>query len=146
MPTERVISVSRQITAAPEAIFAVLSDASQHPLIDGSGTVRSTRDADAEPLRLGTRFGMNMKMGLPYRITNTVVEYEQDRLIAWRHWGGHRWRYQLEPTGGGTLVTESFDWSTSFFPKGIELVGYPRKHPPGMERTLERLDELVTEG
>ncbi|MGY6499731.1 MAG: SRPBCC family protein [Acidimicrobiales bacterium] len=145
MSKQRVVSVSREIAAPPDVIFAVVSDASKHPLIDGSGTVQSARTDEAEPLRLGSKFGMNMKMGLPYRITNTVVEFEQDRLIAWRHWGGHRWRYELEPTEGGTSVTESFDWSTSLFPKGIELAGYPDKHPAGMQRTLERLDELVTE-
>jgi hypothetical protein len=75
------------------------------------------RGADPEPLRLGTKFGMNMKIGVPYLITNTVVEYEQDRLIAWRHWGRHRWRYELEPVEGGTEVTESFDWSTALCPR-----------------------------
>jgi uncharacterized protein YndB with AHSA1/START domain len=144
--SDRVVSVSRVIPAPPEKIFAVLADASTHPLIDGSGTVRETRDAAPEPLRLGTRFGMRMKLGVPYLITNTVVEYEQDRLIAWRHWGRHRWRYELEPVEGGTRVTESFDWSTALVPKFIELVGYPTRHPPAMERTLERLERLVTTG
>jgi hypothetical protein len=140
----RVVSVSRFIPAPPEAIFAVLSDASKHALIDGSGTVQASRDAEPEPLRLGSKFGMDMKMGMPYRITNKVVEFEPDRLIAWQHFGRHRWRYELLPVEGGTEVTESFDWSTSLFPKGIEMAGYPDKHPPSMEKTLERLEELVT--
>ena len=142
--TSRVVSVSRVIPAPPEQIFAILSDASKHALIDGSGTVRELRGKDPEPLRLGSKFGMNMKMGVPYMITNTVVEFEQDRLIAWRHWGRHRWRYELEPVEGGTKVTESFDWSTALVPKAIELAGYPTKHPPSMETTLERLEQVVT--
>jgi uncharacterized protein YndB with AHSA1/START domain len=142
--SSRVVSVSRVIPAPPEQIFAVLADASMHPLIDGSGTVRDVRGEDPEPLRLGSKFGMNMKMGVPYLITNTVVEYEQDRLIAWRHWGRHRWRYELEPVDGGTKVTESFDWSTALVPKAIEMAGYPAKHPPAMERTLERLAQVVS--
>lgn len=144
--SDRIVSVSRTIPAPAEEIFAVLADASKHPLIDGSGTVREARAAEPEPLRLGTRFGMNMKLGVPYLITNTVVEYEQDRLIAWRHWGRHRWRYELEPVEGDTTVTESFDWSTALVPKAIELAGYPTRHPPAMERTLERLERLVTTG
>ena len=87
---------------------------------------------------------MKMRIGLPYRIGNTVVEYEPDRLIAWRHAGGHRWRYELEPVDGGTKVTETFDWSTARSPRFIELMGYPDKHPENMTRTLERLDDHVT--
>ena len=44
---------------------------------------------------------MDMKMGAPYKIKNKVVEFEQDRLIAWRHIGLHRWRYELTPTAAG---------------------------------------------
>ena len=45
---------------------------------------------------LGDRFGMDMKLGVPYRMSSTVVEYEADRLLAWAHFGGHRWRYELD--------------------------------------------------
>ena len=144
MPAPRTISVSRFIAAPPDAIFAILADASKHPLIDGTGTVVATKAAEPEPLALGTRFGMQMKMGVPYAITNTVVEFEPDRRIAWRHFGRHIWRYELEPVEGGTEVTETFDWSKALWPKGIELAGYPRKHPPAMERTLERLEQVAT--
>jgi uncharacterized protein YndB with AHSA1/START domain len=134
---------SRVIDASPEEIFAVLTDASLHSVIDGSGSVKSSRGA-SEPLRMGSKFGMNMRLGVPYTITNTVVEYEPNRVIAWRHVGRHRWRYELEPVDGGTKVTETFDWSTALVPKAIELVGYPARHEPGIEATLERLDAYVT--
>lgn len=140
----RQVSVSRTIAASPSRIFEILSDASQHARIDGSGTVKAARDSDPEPLHLGSKFGMDMKMGVPYRITNEVVEFEQDRVICWQHAGHHRWRYELEPVDAGTRVTETFDWSTSRAPWFIELMGYPRKHPPAMEATLERLDEVAT--
>ena len=139
----RRTSVSREIAVPPDVIFAVLADASLHPVIDGSGTVRRSRGTDA-PLELGSKFGMSMRLGVPYVISNTVVEYERDRVIAWRHVGHHRWRYELEPTDRGTKVTETFDWSTSLAPKVIELIGYPARHEPTMERTLERLDAFVT--
>ncbi|MCU0309365.1 MAG: SRPBCC family protein [Acidimicrobiales bacterium] len=141
----RQVSVSRVIAAEPAAIFAVLVDPSQHAVIDGSGTVQRARGED-ETLTMGSKFSMGMRMGMPYVIKNEVVEFEPDRLIAWQHLGRHRWRYRLEPTDGGTRVTETFDWSTARFPLGIELMGYPSKHPAGMERTLERLDRLVTTG
>lgn len=140
----RQTSVSRVIAAPPEKIFDVLSDASLHSVIDGSGTVKGSRGG-VQRLELGTKFGMSMRIGLPYRITSEVVEFEPNRLIAWQHLGHHRWRFELEPTDdGSTLVTETFDWSTARSPKALELAGYPTKHEPNMARTLERLDAFVT--
>ena len=81
--------MSRTIAATPAAIFAVLSDPSLHAVIDGSGTVQGAHSNERQ-LRLGSKFSMGMRMGVPYRISNEVVEFEQDRLIAWRHLGGHR--------------------------------------------------------
>ena len=147
--SDRVVSVSRVIEASPEAIFDVLADPARHVEIDGSDTVHTSR-GESTRLELGSRFGMDMKMGpLPYRITNTVKEFEENRLIAWAHFGGHRWRYELVPvTVDGvtaTEVTESFDWSTCnpVVGKGIELAGYPERHPANMTATLERLAEVV---
>ena len=74
---------------------------------------------------------------------STVGEFEQDRLIAWAHFGKHRWRFELEPVGDDTMVTHTFDWSTARSPKFIELMGYPKKHPANLEATLERLAAAV---
>ena len=136
---DQVVSHTKFVAAPPEEIFALLQDPAKHAEIDGSDTVQAPR-GESMRLELGSKFGMDMKFGpIPYRITNTVVEFEQDRLIAWRHFGGHRWRWELEPADGGTNITESFDWSTSLFPKGIELAGYPKKNGEGIEQTLEHL-------
>ena len=147
--SDRVVSVSRVIEASPEAIFDVLADPVRHAEIDGSGMVQNLR-GESSRLELGSTFGMDMKMGpLPYKISNTVKEFEENRLIAWAHFGGHRWRYELTPTEvdgrPATEVTESFDWSTCnpIVGKGIELAGYPKKHPAGMTATLERLAAAV---
>lgn len=149
MSADDVVSVSRVINASPDAIFDVLADPARHIEIDGSGTVQDIR-GESSRLALGSKFGMDMKMGfLPYRISNTVKEFEENRLIAWAHFGGHRWRYELEPTEvdgrAATKVTESFDWSTCppGVGKGIELAGYPKKHPANMAATLERLAGVV---
>jgi uncharacterized protein YndB with AHSA1/START domain len=141
---QRVVSVSRVIPAPPETIFELLADPAQHHVIDGSGTVLAARSGNPDRLALGSRFGMDMKQGIPYRITNEVVEFEEGRRIAWRHLGHHIWRYELEPTDGGTRVTESFDWATSRFPPFYEWMGYPAKHETNMARTLERLASAVT--
>ena len=147
--SDRVVSVSRVIKASPEAVFDVLADPARHAEIDGSGMVQNIR-GESSRLELGSTFGMDMKMGpLPYRISNTVKEFEENRLIAWAHFAGHRWRYELAPTevdgAPATEVTESFDWSTCnpVVGKGIELAGYPKRHPANMEATLERLAAVV---
>lgn len=134
---------SRVIAAPPEKVFAVLQDPTLHPVIDGSGSVKGARSSTAK-LEMGTKFGMNMRIGLPYVISNEVVEFEQDRRIAWQHFGKHRWRWELEPVDGGTKVTETFDWSKSRSPWFIEQMKYPSRHEPNIERTLERLDAFLT--
>ena len=135
----RQVSGSRVVNATPEQIFDLLADPTRHGEIDGSGMVQQAR-GDSARLEMGSKFGMDMKMGpLPYRISNTVVEFEENRLIAWQHFGKHRWRYELEPVEGGTQVTETFDYSTAVSPKGIELAGYPKKHCANIDSTLERL-------
>jgi uncharacterized protein YndB with AHSA1/START domain len=141
----RQVSVSRRIAAPADTIFSVLADPTRHPELDGSGTVKQATFGPAR-LALGEKFGMKMRMGLPYRIASTVVEFEEGRRIAWAHLGKHRWRYELEPVDGGaaTMVTETFDWSTARSPRFIEMMGYPKKHPAAMQRSLERLESLVT--
>ncbi len=145
--TAQAVSASRVIDAPASAIFAVLADPNQHPLIDGSGTVRASR-TEAAPLTLGARFGMRMRLGpLPYLMSNTVVEFEPNRLIAWRHYGRHRWRYALEPIDDDTTrVTETFDWSTAPRPArwAMETAGYPERNRRAIEATLDRLAAAVT--
>jgi len=139
MSNERQVSVSRTINATPEAIFDILANPALHRVIDGSDTIKG-ESFGPERLSLDAKFGMKMSYrGLPYRIKNTVKEFEENRLITWAHFGKHRWRYELEPVGD----TSTFDWSTAGFPKGIELSGYPKKHPASMEATLDRLADHV---
>jgi uncharacterized protein YndB with AHSA1/START domain len=141
--SERQVSRDIVVDAPPSAVFAVLADPREHGRFDGSGTVR---DAVAGPSRLalGDRFGMSMRLGVPYTIRNEVVEFEEDRRIAWRHLGHHRWRYELEPVGeGSTKVTETFDWSTARAPRLLELVGFPATNARGIEATLPRLKAHV---
>jgi uncharacterized protein YndB with AHSA1/START domain len=149
LTADKVVSVSRVIEAPPEVIFDVLADPGRHAEIDGSGMVQHLR-GESSRLALGSKFGMDMKMGfVPYRISNTVKEFDENHSIAWAHFGGHRWRYELAPTEvdgrPATAVTESFDWSTCnpLVGKGLELAGYPKKHPANMEATLDRLAALV---
>ncbi|WP_419947017.1 SRPBCC family protein [Candidatus Poriferisodalis sp.] len=143
-PKQRTVSVERVIAAPAEDIFAVLADPSRHCEIDGSGTLARLTSSNA-PLTLGSTFSMRIKVGISYTVKNRVLEFEENRLIAWAHWHGQRWRYELESQpDGSTLVRETFDWSTAKSPRGIELLGAHRKNVTNMEKTLERL-AAVTE-
>ncbi|MEM7324710.1 MAG: SRPBCC family protein [Actinomycetota bacterium] len=144
--SERIVSATRDIDASAAEIFELLADPGKHHLFDGSDTVVAGDPKNPERLALGDRFGMSMKLGVPYRMTSEVVEFEEDRVIAWRHIGHHVWRYELEPLSAtSTRVTESFNWGVARFPPVYEWVGYPARHEKNMAQTLERLDAVLTD-
>ena len=140
----RAVTVERLIPAPAQRIFDVLADPAQHPVIDGSGSLRQPRDDAPARLAPGASFGMSMRIGVPYTITNTVVEFEEGRRLAWRHLGRQVWRYELEPAEGGTLVRETFDYTDALSPLALRLVRFPSRNRRAMERTLERLEAHVS--
>jgi hypothetical protein len=141
--TDNSVSVSRVIAADAQALFDVVADPTLHHVIDGSGSVQGVRGGSRK-LALGDKFSASMRMGVPYLITNKVVEYTEGRRIAWAHIGGWRWRYEFEPVDDGTEVTETFDWSTSKAGAYIRLMKWAPKNRVNMERTLARLDAFAT--
>jgi hypothetical protein len=134
----RSVSKSVIVAASPAEIFDLLADPKRHAELDGSGSVKSSISGPAR-LSLGAKFGMGMRVGLPYLIRNTVVEFEENRRIAWRHFGRHVWRYELEPVEDGTRVTETFDWGPALVPRALELANIPQQNAKSITKTLERL-------
>jgi uncharacterized protein YndB with AHSA1/START domain len=145
-----VVTVERVIPAPPAAIFELLADPARHREIDGSGSVRDPV-GDTERLELGSKFGMSMKLGVPYRMVSEVVEFEEGRRIAWQPrpamplighlFGGRIWRYELEPVEGGTRVRESWDISQESMKW---MVRPAAKHTrDAMTATLERIEQIV---
>jgi len=147
-----VVTVERVIPSPPEPIFDLIADPVRHREIDGSGTVQGAKGG-SQRLALGSTFGMSMKLGIPYSMVSTVVEFEENRRLAWqtrgpttigKHFGGRIWRYELAPVDGGTLVRESWDIShESAVTKPLvrRAVGETRE---AMTATLERIEQLVT--
>lgn len=123
------VSASRSILASASQVFAVLADPRRHLEMDGSGMLRGT-DFVGPITRSGEVFVMKMHYGPigNYEMNNHVVNFEQDRRIAWEpesgrghpdagtdegHWG-HRWSFALEPDGADrTTVTETWDGSAA---------------------------------
>lgn len=156
------ISVERVVDAPAEQIFALIADAGKHSSFDGSGTVDHSREA-SQPLALGSVFGMSMRgrpesLFLPYRTTNTVIEFEPDRRIAWKTTigpfgliGGRIWRYELEPVDGAeasatgrTLVRETWDVSQDRQRPMLRMGSMPQQAEDGMRATLQRIAALFT--
>ena len=119
--SEERIEVSRQINASPEKIFALLASPAGHVAIDSSGMLQSFTGDPAKAV--GDEFVIHMdreslndfpELG-KYDVTVLITTYEQDREIAWTPTGrlnlNHIYGYRLEPTDGGTLVTQYYDWS-----------------------------------
>lgn len=99
------------IDASPAEIFDYLAKPTCHSLFDGSSTVQGALSGP-ERLFLGAKFGMEMKIKVPYRITNEVIAFEENRLITWRHLMKWTWSYELvDLDNGSTQVTETFDAS-----------------------------------
>jgi uncharacterized protein YndB with AHSA1/START domain len=148
------IEVSCRVAAPADRIFALLRDPRQHPAIDGSDMV--VEPVTTEPVSgVGDVFVMRMqsrKWG-DYEIDNHVVQYEQDRAIAWepqagrghplvgtRH--GHVWAYLLSPDGpGATVVTETYDCSRAPAQERAEMRN-GELWREGMVASLERLRSL----
>lgn len=131
------------INAPAETIFDLLADPRRHQELDGTQTITGIISGPKR-LSLGARFGMKMHLGVHYRIMNTVVEYEENRLIAWRHLGRWRWRYELRPISpNSTEVTETFDGTTSISQLWLKV----RKAYPWVQmavaKSLVRLKEIA---
>jgi uncharacterized protein YndB with AHSA1/START domain len=146
------VTVERVIPAPPEKIFELLVNPDQHQVFDGSGTVREAKGS-SERLKLGSTFGMKMKMGFPYSMESEVIEFEDNRCVAWQTRppigksiaGGRIWRYDLEPVDGGTRVRETWDISQEAAASKwlVGLGGARKKTRESMAKTLERIEQLV---
>jgi hypothetical protein len=141
----RIKSARIIIDARADYIFSILSDPRRHLEFDGTSTITASISGPNE-LVLGSKFGMKMHLGIDYRILNTVVEYKKNELIAWRHFGRWRWRFELVDLGDGkTQVTETFDGS--YAPEAAQLWLNFRKAYPwtqlAVAKSLVRLKVLA---
>lgn len=146
------ISVERLIHASAASIFDVIADPRRHADFDGSGSVRKSRFVTPTRLYEGAVFVMDMKRSVPYGMANTVVEFDENRVIAWaprfangraRRYFGRIWRYELESVAGGTLVRETWDVSHDRLRIFLRLL-FSAPFRRDMERSLRMLDDVVT--
>jgi uncharacterized protein YndB with AHSA1/START domain len=142
--SDLVTSAQIEISAPAQQIFDLIADPRCHQLFDGSGTVQGSISGPVR-LHLGAKFGMAMKIRAPYRITNTVVTFEEDKKIAWCHLMKWVWGYELAALPNGTtLVTETFDARhIPFFAKRwLKITGAMSHNPKWIAKSLVRLKAL----
>jgi hypothetical protein len=93
----------------------MIADPSRQPEWDGNDNL-----AEATPGQRVCKFGDVFEMTLTRGGVrqNHVVEYVEDRLIAWmpaepeRPPVGHLWRWEIEPAGDDrSIVTHTYDWT-----------------------------------
>jgi len=138
----RVVSVSREIAAGAERIFALIADPAAQPGWDGNDNLAAA-PAGQRVRRAGDMFTMTLTRGAIRE--NHVVEFEEGRRIAWtpaepgREPPGHLWRWELEPAGPArTRVTHTYDW-TRLTDEGR----LPRARATTADRLRASLDRLA---
>ena len=138
------IKSARIFIAAPVGeIFAVLANPYRHCEFDGSATLQGDVQGPLL-LSLGAKFSMGVKIGMKYRTLNTVEEFVTDHIIAWRHFGGHRWRYQLRAVSASeSEVVETFDGSFARFPPALKLINAYKNNQVALLKSLVKLKEIV---
>jgi hypothetical protein len=150
------IEVARPIAAPAADIFAVLRDPHGHVAIDATGMLQ---DADGDRASaVGDKFVVHMDreslndfpMG-KYDVTVKIVEFEEDKLIAWTIEGqikpqiGHVFGYRLEADGDDTVVTSFYDWS-NIDQKWRDAGIFPVISELALRSTLGILDRTVRRG
>lgn len=111
----KVVSASQIVSAPASVIFELIADPSRHPEWDGHDNL-SEAAAGQRVTAVGDVFEMTLTKGVVRE--NHVVEFEEDRLIAWKPsepgqpQPGHLWLWALTPAeNGATQVTHTYDWS-----------------------------------
>ena len=80
------VSATAVVDAPPAEVFDFLRRPENHAVISGDESVRGNVSGP-ELLGPGSKFGMSMKVGVPYRVSSKVVEFERgpgDRLVPLR--------------------------------------------------------------
>ena len=137
--------VSTQIARSPADVFAYLTDVTHFPLLY-AGIVRESRPLGTGPLAEGSAFQISGSfLGRPFEARLVVTAYAPDRqFCVASNWGPLPFQgcYELEPAGGGTLLTDrhSINAGGFFALAGSLLVNRLKQQA---ERNLARLKELV---
>jgi uncharacterized protein YndB with AHSA1/START domain len=141
----RVVSASREISAAAGQIFELIADPAQQPRWDGNHNLLRA-PAGQRVRAVGDVFTMTLTGGQVRE--NHVVEFEEGRRIAWRpaepgqEAPGHLWRWELDPIdSSSTRITHTYDWTQLTDESRIPRARATTAHQ--LQDSLDRLEALA---
>ncbi|MEO7428479.1 MAG: SRPBCC family protein [Acidimicrobiales bacterium] len=146
-------AVTVHMSASPDQIWGLLSDVTRIGELSPE-TFEGEWVGDATGPAVGAKFRGHVRRngrGPVYWTNCLVTECDPGRVFAFNVVGGgdrpmNSWRYDLEPSGEGTDVTESFRLPANPFTKIYwALAGRARgkTNREGMRATLERAKAIV---
>lgn len=150
-PADRELRAEATIAAAPDRVWAVLTDLSRMP--EWSPELLKMLPLKRGGLREGQWYvGLNRRKAVVWPTRNVVASYEPGRVLAWDTTSsGARWIFELAGEGDGTRVVHRRP-----VPKGLTglgkvfaktLLGGSTSHADeleaGMRTTLARLKAAV---
>lgn len=147
--------VTLQIAALPEDVFALVSDVTRigelsPETVDGQWTGGSTGpEVGATFAGKVVRNGVGPTYWAPCRVTAYDPPRHFEFVAGTRRTAVNTWGYRLEPSDGGTLVTEYYRLHPSLLVRVYwRLVGRlrSRTNRRGMQHTLERVRALLERG
>ena len=152
-PQPLPISVSVDVAASPEQVWAVVGDVRRMP--EWSPELRRLAVLGRSPVAVGTTLlGLNRRGLVAWPTSSRVTRWEPGRAVAWRtRESGATWTYELTGTGSGagsgTRLTARRDLPG--FPAGTWLLGrvigggggHDRELADGLRTTLERIKAAV---
>ena len=131
---------SIDVAVPPSKLYAMLSDVTRTG--EWSPVCKECRWEDDGGPRVGAHFtGRNEEAGRTWETRSTVVAADPDREFAWVVNGGWvHWGYTLEPTDGGTRLTESWE----FRPDGI--AGFKERFGDDADAQIAKRSEAALNG
>jgi carbon monoxide dehydrogenase subunit G len=143
--TMAIVQRNVQIKASPKETMALLSDASRWP--DWYPGMMEIDIAAPFPENGGKVSFKVKSAGLSMSITETVLEYQPDRLQLLQMEGmlSGRARWEVTPDGGGTRLTTTFDYG---LPGGVlgkiaDALLVKRMNAKSLEEALHNFRALV---
>ena len=138
------IDQSVQIDAAPEAVFAFITDTSNARRWDSS-LEEMEITSGGELAEGSTVREVRKSMGWRSETTYRINEFEQNRAMGWTTVSGQfdgEGAITLEPGGGGTRLTMQMEASLPLLMKPMSLIFSPMMNRQ-VRKDLRRLKALV---